>query len=130
MPNSSLFRRDKSDIIRVCHIRNSYTFIPVYSPSFLNAACHLLTILSNLSYSFFMYNKNYFGPTNLYNVSSGCSTVVCLPSHFISTLSSSFIIFLILALTSYSMCGNVLSLNLDESRCSKLSRRRFKRSGF
>ena len=29
-------------------IRNSYTAIPIYSPSFLNAACHSLTILLNL----------------------------------------------------------------------------------
>ena len=29
------------------HIRNSYTFIPVYIPSFLNATCHSFTILSN-----------------------------------------------------------------------------------
>ena len=58
------------------HIRNSYNFISIYCPSFLNATCHSLTILSNLSFSLFIYNENYFGPTCLYNVSSGCSTVV------------------------------------------------------
>ena len=31
-------------------IRNSYTTIPAYSPSFLNATCHSLTISSNSSF--------------------------------------------------------------------------------
>ena len=111
------------------HIRNSYNFISIYCPSFLNATCHSLTILSNLSYSLFIYNENYFGPTCLYNVSSGCSTVVWFLSHSVSTSSFRFIIFLISVLTSYSICGNVLSLKLKVSRGPKLSRRRFIRSG-
>lgn len=38
MPNSSLFRRDKSDIIRGFLIRNDYTTILNHKPLFLNAS--------------------------------------------------------------------------------------------